>query len=76
MSHYSKYHFITQYISLRGTAVNEFYRMIRMEVAGYVKPGLHVVVVVMVVSTVANMFLTLFQAVLIHVNTFIITSQA
>ena len=31
------------------------------------KPSLHIVV--MVVSTVANMFLTLFQAVLIHVNT-------
>ena len=39
-----------------------------------VKPGLHIVV--MVVSTVANMFLTLFQAVLIHVNTLIATSQA
>ena len=30
MSHQSKHHFITQYISLRGTAVNEFYRMIQM----------------------------------------------
>ena len=30
MSHHSKHHFITQYISLRGTAVNEFYRMIRI----------------------------------------------
>ena len=39
-----------------------------------VKPGLHMVVTV--VSTVANMFLTLFQAVLIHVNTLITTSQA
>ena len=38
------------------------------------KPGLHIVV--MVVNTVANMFLTLFQAVLIHVNTLITTSQA
>ena len=38
------------------------------------KPGLHIVV--MVVSTVANMFLTLFQAVLIHVNTLITISQA
>ena len=38
------------------------------------KPGLHIVA--MVVSTVANMFLTLFQAVLIHVNTLITTSQA
>ena len=27
MSHHSKHHFITQYISLRGTAVNEFYPM-------------------------------------------------
>ena len=40
----------------------------------YLKPGLHIVV--MVVSTVANMFLTLFQAVLIHVDTLITTSQA
>ena len=38
------------------------------------KPGLHIVV--MVVSTIANMFLTLFQAVLIHVDTLITTSQA
>ena len=38
------------------------------------KPGLHIVV--MVVSTIANMFLTLFQAVLIHVNTLITTLQA
>ena len=37
MSRHSKHHFITQYISLRGTAVNEFYRMIRMEVAGHVR---------------------------------------
>ena len=37
MSHHSKHHFITQYISLRGTAVNEFYRMIRMGVDGYVR---------------------------------------
>ena len=36
MSHHSKHHFITQYISLRGTAVNEFYRMIRMGVASQV----------------------------------------
>ena len=33
-------------------------------------------IVVLVVSTVANMFLTLFQAVLIRVNTLITTSQA
>ena len=33
MSHHSKHHFITQYILLRGTAVNEFYRMIQMGVA-------------------------------------------
>ena len=38
------------------------------------KPGLHIVV--MVVSTVANIFLTLFRSVLIHVNTLITTSQA
>ena len=37
MSHHSKHHFIIQYISLRGTAVNEFYRMIRMGVAGHVR---------------------------------------
>ena len=37
MSHHSKHHFITQYISLRGTAVNEFYRMIRIGVAGHVR---------------------------------------
>ena len=41
MSHHSKHDFITQYISLRGTAVNEFYQMIRMGAAGYAKPGLH-----------------------------------
>ena len=39
-----------------------------------VKSGLHMVV--MVVSIVANMFLTVFQAVLIHVNTLITKSQA
>ena len=39
MSHHLKHHFITQYISLRGTAVNEFYQMIRMGVAGYVIRG-------------------------------------
>ena len=39
-----------------------------------VKPGLHIVV--MVVSTIADMFLTLFQVVLIHVNTLITTLQA
>ena len=37
MSHHSLHHFITQYISLRRTAVNEFYRMIRMGVAGHVR---------------------------------------
>ena len=37
MSHYLKHHFITQYISLRDTAVNEFYRMIRMGVADHVR---------------------------------------
>ena len=42
MIHHSKHHFITQYISLRGTAVNEFYQMIiyqmiRMGVAGHVR---------------------------------------
>ena len=39
-----------------------------------IKPDLHIVV--MAVSTVSNMFLTLFQAVLVHVNTLITTSQA
>ena len=37
MSPHSKHHFITQYISLTGTAVIEFYRMIRMGVAGHVR---------------------------------------
>ena len=37
MSHHLKRHFITQYISLRGTAVNEFYRMIQMGVARHVR---------------------------------------
>ena len=37
MSHHSERHFVTQYISLRGTAVNEFYQMIRTEVAGHVR---------------------------------------
>ena len=37
MNHHSKHHFITQYTSLRGTAVNEFYRMIRMGVASHVR---------------------------------------
>ena len=36
MSHHSKQHFITQYISLRSTAVNEFYRMISIGVPGHV----------------------------------------
>ena len=35
MSHHS--HFSTQCISLRCTAVNKFYRMIRMGVAGHVR---------------------------------------
>ena len=33
VSYDSQHHFITQYISLRCTAVDEFYRMIRMGVA-------------------------------------------
>ena len=37
MSHNSEHHFITQHISLRGTAANEYYQMIRMGVAGHVK---------------------------------------
>ena len=37
MSHHSQHYFINQYISLRGTAVTEFYRMIRMGVAGHAK---------------------------------------
>ena len=43
-------------------------------VVAKVKLGLHIVV--MVVSTIANMFLTLFQAVLIHINTLITTSES
>ena len=34
---HSQHHFITQYITLRCTAVNEFYRMIGMRVAGHVR---------------------------------------
>ena len=37
MSYDSQHHFITQKISLRCTAVNEFYRMIRMGVASHVR---------------------------------------
>ena len=37
MSHHSQHHFITQYISLRCTAVNEFYRMKGMRAAGHVR---------------------------------------
>ena len=37
MSHHSQHHFTTQYIYFRCTAVNEFYQMIRMGVAGYVR---------------------------------------
>ena len=37
MGHHSKHHFITQYISLRGTAASEFHRMIRVGVTGHVK---------------------------------------
>ena len=40
----------------------------------YVKPGLHIVATI--VSTVTNMFPTLSQAILIHANTLIATSQA
>ena len=46
----------------------------KIELISTFKPGLHIVV--MVVSTIANMFLTLFQAVLTHANTLIATSQA
>ena len=37
MSHHSQHHFFTQYISVRCIAVNEFYRMIGMGVAGHIK---------------------------------------
>ena len=37
VSHHSKHNFITQYISLRCNAVNEFYQMIRMAAAGHVR---------------------------------------
>ena len=37
MSHHSQHYFITQYISLRWTAVNEFYRMTGLGVAGDVR---------------------------------------
>ena len=39
MSHHSQHHFITQYIYLRCTAVNEFYCMKQMGVAGHAKGG-------------------------------------
>ena len=37
VSYHSQHHFITQYISSRCTAVNEFHRMIQMGVAGHVR---------------------------------------
>ena len=37
MIHHSHHYFITQYIYLRCTTVNEFYGMIRMGVAGHVR---------------------------------------
>ena len=37
MSRHSQHHFIAHDISLRCTAVNEFYQMIRMGVAGHVR---------------------------------------
>ena len=37
MSDHSQHHFITQYISLRGTAVNKFHRMIRMGAPDHVR---------------------------------------
>ena len=42
MSHHSKLHFITRYISLRGTVVNELYRMMRMGEAGHVMNTVYV----------------------------------
>ena len=37
MSHHSQHNFVTQYIPLRYTAVNEFYQMIRIGIAGHVR---------------------------------------
>ena len=37
VSDHSQHHFITQYISSRCTAVNEFHQMIQMGVAGHVR---------------------------------------
>ena len=69
--------FIEKSTLLRGTFNNykEKLSVPRVQTTALIlKPGLHIVVIV--VSTVANMFLTLFQAVLIHVNISITTSQA
>ena len=55
---------------LRSPALSQVYFSFTFQLSqtAVVKPGLHIVV--MVVRTVANMFLTLFQAVLIHVEHF------
>ena len=55
-------------------ARSEISTALSSRIVNRLKPGLHMVI--MVVSTVANMFLTLFQAVLIHMNTLTTTSQA
>ena len=53
---------------------NHFIFQLLIHLIVSLKPGLHIVV--MVVRTFANMFPTLSQAVLIHVNTLIATTQA
>ena len=61
---------------LRSLALSQVYLLVTFQPSqtAVVKAGLHIVV--MVVSTITNTFLTLFQAVLIHVNILITTSKA
>ena len=66
--------FVRQILILKFSSQFHIFSCITIVLIKVVKPGLHIVV--MVVSTVSNTFLTLFQAVLIHVNTLITTSQA
>ena len=54
MSHHSQHYFIIQYISLRGTAVNEFYRMIRMLEATEQRPMNNEYVNIMNLQTVTR----------------------
>ena len=62
------------HISIHWLSVFDFRQHTYHRLFFSVKPGLHIVAVI--VSTVENMFPTLSQAVLMHVDTFIVTSQA